>query len=499
MRIFSPLMLIAILASSVGATVETVGHGDFEFFLDTAAFRSDDGSTRQDVYIRLPNSNVRFKLVNDVYEARVRLSLRITDSAGATAVEESSDFQMYAADLEVSESPLQFHTLTRQYGLAEGAYSLSVAIEDLNSPKVTVVGMIKGEVKTATVNKWPIEAPAFPEDRMSLSDPRFLWSRNDGGVPNPSRIYGLYRDSLLVYVEAYLPEDIAQEHITLGTTILNEAGEVLKESSARVLPRETESGSGSRAMSVLLTEDLNRLVAGTYTLYIDAGVDNQLLTRVMAGSFNVAWDMRTWEVSRRSFISEARFLLEEEEFDRFTTKSAGEQEAILRAMWTEIDPDPNTGVNEAHVEFMDRLEYVNAKYTDYQLGIFTDRGLIFLKYGPPDEVIVDVIPLNRESISDALQKVQDKYHAVNFSNTGARIGYATPSKDIIVDPRRLGSVGEGGDAGYPYELWIYNGPGQPIRAQDRAMEPDIGMRFIFVDSEGYGRYSLESSSSMANK
>ena len=59
--------------------------------------------------------------------------------------------------------------------------------------------------------------------------------------------------------------------------------------------------------------------------------------------------------------------------------------------------------------------------------------------------------------------------------------------------------GEQGDVGYPYELWTYNGGGDPILERDRSLEPDIGLRFIFIDTEGYGRYKLESSSSMMNK
>lgn len=109
------------------------------------------------------------------------------------------------------------------------------------------------------------------------------------------------------------------------------------------------------------------------------------------------------------------------------------------------------------------------------------------------------MPLNRESMSDALQKVDDRFHSVNFSNTGARQGYATPHRNTLVDPRRFGAVGEGGETGFPYELWVYNGHGRPIRERDRGKEQDVGIRFIFIDINGYGRYKLEASSSMANK
>ena len=180
--------------------------------------------------------------------------------------------------------------------------------------------------------------------------------------------------------------------------------------------------------------------------------------------------------------------------------SIGDQERILQQRWKEMDPDPLTGVNEAYEKFISRLDFVNAKYADYQLGFLTDRGIIYLKYGPPDESVVEVIPMNRETLSDAMEKVSDRFHSVNYSSTGgARGNYARPSRDIVTDPRRIGAVGEGGNVASAYELWIYNGIGDPILKSDKSAEPDIGLRFIFIDREGYGRYKLESSSSMANK
>lgn len=110
-----------------------------------------------------------------------------------------------------------------------------------------------------------------------------------------------------------------------------------------------------------------------------------------------------------------------------------------------------------------------------------------------------MVPQNRESLSDAMQKVDDKFHPIDYSNTGARLKFARPGDNIFVDPRHLGMVGEQGDVGYPYELWTYSGGGDPIMERDRALEMDIGLRFIFIDTEGYGRYKLETSSSMMNK
>jgi GWxTD domain-containing protein len=483
----------SILLPSICHAGEAVGRGEFEFFLDAAAFRMADGSTRQDIYLRLPNVGVRFKEAEGRLQAITRVTIVIRDANGEAVVKDGGEFKMHADEEALTTDPVKFHTLTKSYSLAEGVYKLSCAIQDLNSPKVTVLGMIRKKYNESVVRGYPLEVPTFPEDKMSFSDAKFLWSVGTEGdeqtyVPNPSRLYGLRRDSLRVYLEAYVPRSIASStDLNIKTVILNEKGEQVTQSSVAA-PRASATRSAVATYPILVTNDLNRFMAGGYSLYVSGGATDPLPVRIKAGSFSVAWDMRTWEQTRRHLIAEARFLLEEKDFKGFTSKSVGEQEAIVQNMWKELDPDPATGVNEAYEEFMERLAYVNVKYTDYQLGMLTDRGLIYLKYGPPDERIVDVIPLNRESMSDALQKVEDRYHPVNFSNTGGRMGYAKPQQNIVVDPRRLGAVGEEGNTAYPYELWIYNQSGDPIRKRDRNLEPDHGLRFIFVDREGYGRY-----------
>ncbi|MFQ5511317.1 MAG: GWxTD domain-containing protein [Candidatus Krumholzibacteriia bacterium] len=506
-RVAGFVMLTVMLAVPSQPRAENaVSAGDFDFYLDSAGFRKADGSTLEEIYLRVSNAQVRFKQIDGRLQGRARVSIRIRDDNGKTAVKESTRLKMYADNEAQARDPLRFQTLIRKFELAPGRYDISCVVEDLNSPKMTVLGMVRGAVKTSVVESGVLDVPDFSVEGMTLSDAKFMWRMERsqrGGVdhPNPSRLYGLYRDSLQVYFEAYVPADIArgQEALQIETHILNEQGEVVRRASAPLPDAVLDGGPETVRYPIVINEDLNRFPAGRYALYLNAGLKDRLLARVLAGRFSVAWDMKTWEASRQDFVAEAQFLLDEDDFDDFAAKSPGEQEVILQAMWKEADPDVLTGVNEAYQEFQKRLSFVNAKFTDYQLGIFTDRGLIYLKFGPPDEVVMDVMPLNRESVSDALEKVGDKFHVVNFSNSGGRIDYARPSRNIIIDPRRLGSVGEGGDVAFPYELWVYNGGGDPILKRDRSMEPDIGLRFIFVDREGYGRYKLESSSSLTNK
>lgn len=498
------LVFAAALAPAEGVG-ETVARGDFELFLDSATFRGAGDGAVAEVYLRIRNSGLRFKEVSGGMESRVRLSMTVVDAAGREVLSENEEMTFREGDREGAESPLRFHTVIKRYELSPGAYRLRCLAEDAYSPKVSIVGLIKGSHKEALVEGYPLVVPEFPAGALSLSDAKFLWEIGAGGSrgvyhPNPPRLYGLYRDSLRVYVEAYVPDSLAASRgFSFGLEILDQDGAPVKQANLALAGESRGTGGGMVTFPILVQEDINTLKAGQYALYWNAGLSDQLLVRTRAGGFSIAWDIRTWEVSRRTYIEEARFLLGDRDFDEFEKMNLGDQEKLLQEAWKKLDPDPSTGVNEAYREFLLRLEYVNANYSDYQTGLFSDRGLVYLKYGPPDEVEVDVVPKNRESLSDALQKVDDKYHPVNYSNTGSRLKFARPGENIFVDPRHLGMVGEQGDVGYPYELWTYNGGGAPILERDRGLEPDIGMRFIFVDTEGYGRYKLETSSTMMSK
>jgi GWxTD domain-containing protein len=504
--------IIAILAVGLTAALsvpragaETVARGDFEVFLDSASFRTPDGGSVEEVYLRIRNSGLRFKASRGGMESRVRLSVTVLDAAGHAVISETEEMTLREADKDAAESPLRFHTVIKRYALKPGAYRLSCIAEDLNSPKVTLVGLIRGSHRTARVEGYPVVVPEFPPGAVSVSDAKFLWeiaadASHTVYHPNPPRLYGLYRDSLRVYVESYVPDSLAVSgELFFGMEILDPQGEVIKEVALGLGKRAAPAPGGLVTYPIVIQEDVNSLAGGSYTLYLTAGLPDQLLVRMRAGGFNVAWDLRTWEVSRRTYLDEARFLLSDREFDEFEKLTLGEQGAMLEKTWKNLDPDASTGVNEAYEKFVARLEYVNAKYSDYQTGLFSDRGLVYLKYGPPDDLEVDVVPKNRESLSDAMQKIDDKFHPINYSNSGARLKFARPGQNILVDPRHLGMVGEQGDVGYPYELWTYNGGGDPLLERDRGLEADIGMRFIFVDTQGYGRYKLETSSTMMNK
>ncbi|MFQ5738300.1 MAG: GWxTD domain-containing protein [Acidobacteriota bacterium] len=73
---------------------------------------------------------------------------------------------------------------------------------------------------------------------------------------------------------------------------------------------------------------------------------------------------------------------EKEVFKKLTTVE--EKENFVEQFWFRRDPDPRTAANEAKEEHYRRVAYVNEKFGSGVPGWKTDRGRIYITFGPPD-------------------------------------------------------------------------------------------------------------------
>jgi GWxTD domain-containing protein len=83
-----------------------------------------------------------------------------------------------------------------------------------------------------------------------------------------------------------------------------------------------------------------------------------------------------------------RYILSEEEYGAMDKGSDEERAGRIRAYWKGRDPSPGTPYNETMVEFFRRADQAYYKFqtTTIANGALTDRGKIYILYGPPDSV-----------------------------------------------------------------------------------------------------------------
>lgn len=88
------------------------------------------------------------------------------------------------------------------------------------------------------------------------------------------------------------------------------------------------------------------------------------------------------------FFSKVRYLITTSERRSFLELPEAAKPAFIEDFWKRRDPDPATPVNEFRAEYGDRLERANRMFVgEAKPGWLTDRGRIFLLFGPPTDRI----------------------------------------------------------------------------------------------------------------
>jgi GWxTD domain-containing protein len=81
------------------------------------------------------------------------------------------------------------------------------------------------------------------------------------------------------------------------------------------------------------------------------------------------------------------YLITDEEksiFQKLTTDE--ERERFIEQFWLRRDPNPSTSENEFKIEHYRRIAYANDHFQSGKAGWKTDRGRIYILFGPPDEI-----------------------------------------------------------------------------------------------------------------
>jgi GWxTD domain-containing protein len=84
---------------------------------------------------------------------------------------------------------------------------------------------------------------------------------------------------------------------------------------------------------------------------------------------------------------EVKWIITDEEREAFKLLSNDEErEKFVEGFWIRRDPTPDTIENEFRDQYYQRVLYANERFSAGIAGSMTDRGRIYIVYGPPDEI-----------------------------------------------------------------------------------------------------------------
>jgi GWxTD domain-containing protein len=391
------LFLILLLAGVIGLKAS-----DVVALLSYSTFKSPEKGPYVETYLTVfGNTVVHKKNKAGNFQGQIEVSLLFKQNDSIRGI---SKFTLAGPEIaDTTKGFTNFIDLQR-FALPNGIYKLEFSIADKNRPKGKEY---KGELEVVV---------SFRDDILSMSDIEFVESYAKASSPGPLTKSGY---DLVPYVSNFFPENLGKitfygevynAQAILGTNTRFLATYYIENYINRIkLPSFSRFSTHNTAPVVVLLSELSiaDLPSGAYNLVVEIRDKNNELVMEKRAFFqrknpnakldgpdiqsvdlkNTFAEKITSVDTLRDFIRSLRPISTENE------KNFSENQVIngdlitmqkyFYSFWTSRNAlDPETGWKQ----YKFRVDQVNKIYsTNIHKGYDTDRGRVFLQYGPPDD------------------------------------------------------------------------------------------------------------------
>lgn len=334
-------------------------------------------STRVEVYVGIVNDVLQFALQESGgYRAGYEMSLDILDSDDNQVDGRTLSRWISVTTFEETNSRSRYNTEVAQFVLAPGSYRLYLDVMDretrkhLRRDREMEVENFSGEfLKISTLM---LQERAATENTPPTVNLTGIYLRPDRLAQVRFWVCGLaVGDSFRV---RYRLTDWRQHDLaTWDSTMLASTANILFEEALQPhLP-----GPGRYVLVVQVQQG-------------DRQAEQQQRLSVQYSNSTVSTgEQDLFEQKILEEVGPLQYILPKEVYRKLLEADSLERQRRIEAFWKERDPTPDTPENELRQEFQRRVAFANAHFSVLSVqkaGWQTDRGRIYITFGPPDWV-----------------------------------------------------------------------------------------------------------------
>ncbi len=311
------------------------------------------------------------KTDDDQYKARYELNLVIYDSDKRAVTEQSASDEVivpYFADTNSRRNPIMGNL---QVSLPPGEYYY----------KVTV---IENDVPSLLVPETRIQLRTFTDGRLHASDIVFADKLETGSLP-----YAFEPNINLAFSELnsvfsaffYIYPNANKEAIQLSYQIHNDNGYKIKSLDTTLVAQEDMIPYVINFKDMITKPDL-------YEIELQASSGEQKFKTQK--HFTVQWGKVPMQENNVDLaIEQLKIVANRKTIEKLNEADENKKQEMFDRFWDERDPTPETPENELKEEFLARVNFCNQNFIESypgKGGWSTDRGRVYIKYGPPTQV-----------------------------------------------------------------------------------------------------------------
>ncbi len=467
---------IMAVAVCVAAMAQTKGNQEKKLtaVFSYATFFQQDVGSYFETYISFDAWNLNFVKTTDGYRSTVEVLLTVSQN---DSIEIVKKYELNSPAIKSPDADRFNFIDVQRFAISNGIHDLKIQLRDKNG-------------KTDPTEVSQQLAIYYDSKRPALSSVQMMSNVKPTVTPNILSRGGYDMEP---YINDFLPEQISnisyycelyninretkEQYVYVAAYIeVQETGRVLED-----MQTITRYGNDT-VIPIFGTIDISKLPSGNYNLVVDIrnkNNDKMLYKKVPFFRSNpVANAVQednpvsltfANEINDENMMNEyiealAPIANEMERRDIYALiKKPGieEKQVFLYRFWTRREP---LNADGAWREYKERIEYVNKNFSwPKTKGIHTDRGRVYLQYGPPDFV-----------------RDEKNFVSTRYMGGGVTITQSVNPNERAVDLQGP-TVSKQGQIFYlPYQLWRYN----------NLKGDDANRCFIFWDEFRSGFYKL---------
>lgn len=333
--------------------------GDLKLTLEPAVYPDTSGDGVLELSYEIPYTSLTFVRESGAFVARYRVGIQVLDARR----------NLVAGDMW-------------QRAISVNEYDRTVARDSVEA------GMVR-----LAIGKTAAEADATVSD---LASDRRASAVLRVAVPTGGMVVRLLKSNQVFFARKYGPGDTIEAiALVLADHTQGQAGHIDSCRFAIQLGGRNVAGatvptfdsSGHRAArfvySMRDSTGAARLGGGEYTLEVTGlgapGLRASVTFRVDVPFF---LDEEAW----KDKVDRLLYIATQGEMQRLRALPRQDREKAWREFWKSKDRTPTTERNEREEEYFERIEYAQEHFSHGDRGYKSDRGRVYVRYGPPDQI-----------------------------------------------------------------------------------------------------------------
>ena len=408
------LFLITMPASSVFSQHKDMARNRRQnmFGRDLFAFRfynfadtTNEHLSRMVFHVGVVNDLLTFvKNDSGTYKARYEVAVVIYNKNKEPIVEKSVSHRVTASSFAETNSRRNPRQHSIEIELPPDRYRGELQLLDMESDERLIKDL-------------EFTARDFTRDLVKLSDIMFIDKIDTADseiayLPNLTHVFDNVKSAFAARVEIYPPKN--SKEVQAHFAILDANGKHIFDKSKTYSPP-------AGTISAMLPFRKHLTKPGDYIFMVNAssGGHSAKIQRM----FSVIWG--SVPIARNNLniaIDQLALIANKSDITAMRNADEEKRKQLFDQFWRQRDPTPLTQKNELEEQFFKRVDFSNRNFSEIssgRLGWQTDRGKIYIVYGPPDQVNHDDSDVHMPSTEIwYYNRISRKYYFTDRSGDG---------------------------------------------------------------------------------